>query len=75
MLTTSINESVVFFTYNDVVNGRLFYLPFETDVALLDFAELQLDADDIQPARFRFLSVMFLSIFKCDIYEIRALLQ
>uniref|UniRef100_A0A0M3IIB6 Chondroitin sulfate proteoglycan 4 n=1 Tax=Ascaris lumbricoides TaxID=6252 RepID=A0A0M3IIB6_ASCLU len=50
----NVNDSVVFFTLADVHNGRLFYMPFEVDGETTDSTELQLDADGIQPARFRF---------------------
>uniref|UniRef100_A0A914R279 Uncharacterized protein n=1 Tax=Parascaris equorum TaxID=6256 RepID=A0A914R279_PAREQ len=49
----NVNDSVVFFTLADVHNGRLFYMPFEVDGETTDSIELQLDADGIQPARFR----------------------
>lgn len=49
----NVNDSVVFFTLADVHNGRLFYMPFEVDGETTDSTELQLDADGIQPARFR----------------------
>ncbi|VDM50505.1 unnamed protein product [Toxocara canis] len=50
----NVNESVMFFTLSDVHNGRLFYMPFETDGEKTDSIELQLEADGVQPARFRF---------------------
>ncbi|CAG9541019.1 unnamed protein product [Cercopithifilaria johnstoni] len=54
VLSTNVDQSVEFFTYNDIVNNGLFYVPNQTDVMILDFAELELNADEIQPARFRF---------------------
>ncbi|VDK52830.1 unnamed protein product [Anisakis simplex] len=51
----NLNESVVFFTLSDIRNGRLFYLPHEwVELHSSDSIGLQLDADGIQPARFRF---------------------
>ncbi|KAL3997137.1 hypothetical protein ACH3XW_9615 [Acanthocheilonema viteae] len=54
VLSSNVDQFVEFFTYNDIVNNGLFYVPNQTDVMILDFAELELNADEIQPARFRF---------------------
>lgn len=54
VLSSNVDQFVEFFTYNDIVNNGLSYVPNRTDVMILDFAELELNADEIQPARFRF---------------------
>lgn len=54
VLNSNVSQYVEFFTYNDIINNGLFYVPNQTDVMVLDFAELELNADEIQPARFRF---------------------
>uniref|UniRef100_A0A915PFV8 Chondroitin sulfate proteoglycan 4 n=1 Tax=Setaria digitata TaxID=48799 RepID=A0A915PFV8_9BILA len=54
MLNTNADSFVEFFTYNDVLNNGLLYISNQTDIMIFDFAELELDADEIQPARFRF---------------------
>uniref|UniRef100_A0A1I8EHK4 Chondroitin sulfate proteoglycan 4 n=2 Tax=Wuchereria bancrofti TaxID=6293 RepID=A0A1I8EHK4_WUCBA len=54
VLNSNVGQYVEFFTYNDIINNGLFYVPNQTDVMVLDFAELELNADEIQPARFRF---------------------
>ncbi|MCP9259991.1 Chondroitin sulfate proteoglycan 4 [Dirofilaria immitis] len=54
ILGTNVGQLVEYFTYNDVVNNSLFYISNQTNIMMLDFAELELNADEIQPARFRF---------------------
>lgn len=53
VLNTNIDQFVEFFTYNDILNNGLFYISNQTDIMLFDFVELELNADEIQPARFR----------------------
>ncbi|EJD74214.1 hypothetical protein LOAG_18440 [Loa loa] len=54
ILNENIDQFVEYFTYNDVINNGLSYQSNQTDVMIFDFAELELNADQIQPARFRF---------------------
>ncbi|VDN06851.1 unnamed protein product [Thelazia callipaeda] len=54
VISPNINKSVDFFTYDDIMNKLLFYISNKTESLVLDFAELQLDADNVQPSRFRF---------------------
>ncbi|VDK79865.1 unnamed protein product [Litomosoides sigmodontis] len=54
VLSANIDQFVEFFSYKDILNNGLFYVSNETDIMIFDFAELELSADEIQPARFRF---------------------
>ncbi|MFH4974185.1 hypothetical protein AB6A40_000894 [Gnathostoma spinigerum] len=54
VLDNRINDSVLFFSFADIRAGRLSFRPFQTKIESSDFAELQLEADGIQPSRFRF---------------------
>lgn len=59
LLDGNFNGSVFFFTFADINSRRLAYYATDSGEELADSVELQLDADGIQPARFRFLSCCF----------------
>lgn len=46
------NETIVFFTQSQVVDGRVFYQSFEVFETVLDNVTLELRAEDVQPSRF-----------------------
>ncbi|KAI6182868.1 hypothetical protein M3Y97_00426900 [Aphelenchoides bicaudatus] len=46
------NETIVFFTQSQIVDGRVFYQSFEVFETVFDNITLELRAEDMQPSRF-----------------------
>uniref|UniRef100_A0A0K0F8I9 Chondroitin sulfate proteoglycan 4 (inferred by orthology to a human protein) n=1 Tax=Strongyloides venezuelensis TaxID=75913 RepID=A0A0K0F8I9_STRVS len=51
---TPMNESVRFFTFNDILEHRLFYDAYDSKKNIVDNIQIELKGDSIQPARFNF---------------------
>uniref|UniRef100_A0A0N4ZU91 Cadherin domain-containing protein n=1 Tax=Parastrongyloides trichosuri TaxID=131310 RepID=A0A0N4ZU91_PARTI len=51
---TPLNESIKFFSFNDILEHRLFYDAFDTSKQINDTIEIELRGDSIQPARFNY---------------------
>ncbi|RCN39560.1 hypothetical protein ANCCAN_14503 [Ancylostoma caninum] len=50
-LDPTANHSVLFFTFPDILRGRVYYQAFSTDREVTENLELEVRADSVQPAR------------------------